>query len=375
MRIENVRVFTEGQRFQEGEIHIADGLFTEQSEDAGEILDGKGCYAIPGLIDIHLHGCKGCDLCDGTLGALEAIAAYEASVGVTAFAPAVMARPVEELEKVLSTVAVYRRKGRKGADLIGVNMEAPFISREKKGAQDGAHIIPASVEIFRRLQAAADGAVKYIAIAPEMPGALSFLERVKEEVRVSVAHTNANYAQAKEAFDRGAGHAVHLYNAMPPFAHRAPGVVGAVSDSGHVTAELICDGVHVHPAVVRATFKMLGCGRIILVSDSMRGTGMPDGIYTLGGSKVQVTGKHAVLTADGALAGSVTDLMGCLRTAVREMGIPLEEAVACATVNPAKSLGEYGMYGSISPGKKAHLVLLDQGLHVKAVIKDGKRVV
>lgn len=375
MRIKNVRVFTEEQIFQEGEIHIADGLFTERTEDTGEIIDGEGCYAIPGLIDIHLHGCQGYDLCDGTLGALEAIAEYEASVGVTAFAPAVMALPVERLETVLSTVAVYRRKDRKGADLIGINMEAPFINREKKGAQDGAHIIPASVEVFRRFQAAADGAVKYIAVAPEMPGALSFLEQVKGEVKVSVAHTNASYAQAKKAFDKGASHAVHLYNAMPPFTHRTPGVVGAVFDSRHVRAELICDGIHIHPSVVRATFKMLGRDRIILVSDSMRGTGMPDGIYTLGGSGVQVAGGRAVLTGDGALAGSVTDLMGCVRTAVRDMGISLEDAVTCAAVNPAKSLGEYGMYGSISPGKKAHLVLLDQELNVKAVVKDGKRLV
>lgn len=375
MRIENVKVFTEGQRFQEGDIHIEDGLFTEWAEDTGEIIDGKGCYAIPGLIDIHLHGCKGYDLCDGTLGALEAIARYEASVGVTAFAPAVMALPVEELETILSTVAAYRRKDQKGADLIGINMEAPFISREKKGAQNGAYIIPASVEIFRRFQAAADGAVKYIAVAPEEPGALSFLEQVRGEVKVSVAHTDASYAQAKAAFDRGASHAVHLYNAMSLFTHHAPGVVGAVSDSGHVTAELICDGIHIHPAVVRATFQMLGSDRIILVSDSMRGTGMPDGIYTLGGSQVQVAGKRAVLTGNGALAGSVTDLMGCVRTAVKEMGISLEEAVACATTNPAKSLGEYGMYGSISPGKKAHLVLLDQELNVKVVVKDGKRLV
>lgn len=236
-------------------------------------------------------------------------------------------------------------------------------------------MIPCSLEVFRRFQAAAEGLVRYIAVAPEEPGALAFVEQVRGGVAVSVGHTNATYEQAKAAFDRGASHAVHLYNAMSPFTHRAPGVVGAVADSGHVAAELICDGVHVHPAAVRATFSMLGSDRIILVSDSMRATGMPDGDYTLGGQAVRVEGRRAVSVSDGVLAGSVTHLMDCMRTAVKEMAIPLEEAVACATANPAKSLGEYGMYGSISPGKKAHLVLLDQELHVRAVIKDGKRLV
>ncbi len=375
MRIKNVRVFTEAQRFKEGEICIADGLFTEQKNDTGEVLDGKGCYAIPGLIDIHLHGCKGHDFCDGTSGALEAIARYEASVGVTAIAPAVMTLPVEQLEYILSVAADHRRKGGEGADVLGINMEGPFISRQKKGAQDEAHMIPCSLEVFRRFQAAAEGLVRYIAVAPEEPGALAFVEQMHGGVTVSVGHTNATYEQARAAFERGASHAIHLYNAMSPFTHRAPGVVGAVADSGHVAAELICDGVHVHPAVVRATFSMLGSDRIILVSDSMRATGMPDGDYTLGGQAVHVEGRRAVSVSDGVLAGSVTHLMDCMRTAVKEMAVPLEEAVVCATVNPAKSLGEYGMYGSISPGKKAHLVLLDQELHVRAVIKDGKRLV
>ena len=368
MRIKNVRVFTEAQRFKEGEICIADGLFTEQKNDTGEVLDGKGCYAIPGLIDIHLHGCKGHDFCDGTSGALEAIARYEASVGVTAIAPAVMTLPVEQLEYILSVAADHRRKGGEGADVLGINMEGPFISRQKKGAQDEAHMIPCSLEVFRRFQSAAEGLVRYIAVAPEEPGALAFVEQMHGGVTVSVGHTNATYEQARAAFERGASHAIHLYNAMSPFTHRAPGVVGAVADSGHVAAELICDGVHVHPAVVRATFSMLGSDRIILVSDSMRATGMPDGDYTLGGQAVHVEGRRAVSVSDGVLAGSVTHLMDCMRTAVKEMAVPLEEAVACATVNPAKSLGEYGMYGSISPGKKAHLVLLDQELHVRAVI-------
>lgn len=191
---------------------------------------------------------------------------------------------------------------------------------------------------------------------------------------ISLAHTNADYDTAMAAFDAGASHAVHLYNAMPAFTHRAPGVVGAVSDSGHVMAELICDGVHIHPSVVRATFKMMGEDRMILISDSMRATGMPDGQYTLGGLDVNVVGNRATLVSDGALAGSATNLLDCMRTAVKKMGLPLETAVACATMNPARSLGEYDKYGSIAPGKKGNVVLLDQELNLKAVIKDGKRI-
>ena len=155
---------------------------------------------------------------------------------------------------------------------------------------------------------------------------------------------------------------------------RAPGVVGAVSDSDNVMAEIICDGIHIHPSVVRATFKIMGADRMILISDSMRATGMPDGTYTLGGLDVNVVGKRATLVSDGAIAGSVTNLMDCVRTVVKDMNIPLETAIGCATINPAKSLGVYDKYGSISVGKKADIVLLDRGLELKMVVKDGKIV-
>lgn len=374
MLIKNVKVFKEDKTFEDGEIVIRDGLISGEREDGGEVIDGEGCYAIPGLIDIHFHGCKGFDFCDGTKEAIHEIAKYEASIGVTAISPATMTLPVEQLEEILATAAAYKKEAADEADLIGVNMEGPFISKEKKGAQDATYIIPCTKEIFHRFQSAAQGLVKYIGVAPEREGALEFVEQVKDEVNVSLAHTNASYEDAKAAYDRGADHAVHLYNAMPPFTHRAPGVVGAVVDSEHVTAELICDGVHIHPSVVRATFKMLGADRIILISDSMRATGMPDGEYTLGGLAVNVTGSRATLVSNGALAGSATNLLDCMRTVVKEMGIPLETAVACATMNPAKSLGAYDKYGSLTPGKKGNVVLLDKELNLKAVIKDGKRI-
>ena len=381
MIIDHVKVFTEDKKFTDGGIVIKNGtieqVYTEgkrpQTED--EVLDGKGMYAIPGLIDLHFHGCKGDDFCDGSRDAIAWIAEYEASVGVTAIAPATMTLPVEELEQILRVAAEYKKgpHSKKEADFVGINMEGPFISPAKKGAQDERNIIPCDVKVCERFLEVSEGLVKFMGIAPEeSENAVSFIEAVKDKVNVSLAHTNADYDTAMAAFNAGADHAVHLYNAMPAFTHRAPGVIGAVYDSKHVMAEIICDGVHIHPAAVRATFEMMGEDRMILISDSMRAAGMPDGSYTLGGLDVNVVGNRATLASDGAIAGSVTNLMDCMKTAVKTMNIPLETAVACATINPAKSLGIDAEYGSIRAGKKAHIVLMDQELNVQQVIKDGE---
>lgn len=382
MMIKNIKRYTEEERFVDGEVYIKADQFSEGNDINGgvEVIDGEGCYAIPGLIDLHFHGCMGYDICDGTKEAIEKIAEYEASVGVTAICPATMTLPVDELNDVLSTAAEFKKeqeveKRAKEADLIGLNMEGPFISPAKKGAQDARNILPCNEKIAKGFLKASDGLVKFIGVAPEESEfSTSFIEEMKKEVIISLAHTNANFDSADEAFKAGAKHAIHLYNAMTGFTHRDPGVVGAVCENKHVTAELICDGIHIHPSAVRTTFSMLGSDRIILISDSMRATGMTDGIYTLGGLDVKVEGNKATLVSDGAIAGSVTNLMECMKTAVQKMEIPLEVAVACATKNPAKCLGVYDKYGSITAGKKANLVLLDKELNVKAVIKDGKRI-
>ena len=399
MIIKNVQVYTEEQKFVPGEIVVRGDRIAEVHtavekettgaeclekkvsenecpEDEEIVVDGEGAYAIPGLIDLHFHGCVGADVCDGTPEALKKIAQYEASIGVTAIAPATMTLPVEELEQILRNAAAYKKTQKTGgfeADLLGLNMEGPFISPVKKGAQDEKNIVPCNVEIAKRFLKASEGLVKFIGIAPEESSeAVAFIKEMKDSVDISLAHTNADYDTAMAAFAAGANHAVHLYNAMPVFTHRAPGVIGAVADSKHVMAEIICDNVHIHPAVVRATFAMMGADRMILISDSMRATGMPDGTYTLGGLDVNVNGNRATLVDGGALAGSVTNLMDCMRTVVKVMDIPLETAVACATANPARSLGVYDAYGSISEGKKADIVLLDEDLALKMVIKDGQ---
>lgn len=378
MIIENAKVYTKEQVFQNGNIGIKDGVFLKDA--GGEIIDAKGYYAIPGLIDLHLHGCIGYDFCDGSLEAIKKIAEYELSCGVTGIAPATMTLPITELEQVLSVAAKYQmaakeEKEKKRADLLGINMEGPFISKAKKGAQDARNIIPCNVETAEEFLKASEGLVKFIGIAPEdNPNCLDFINKMKDKVNISLAHTNADYNTAIKSFKAGANHAVHLFNAMPPFHHREPGVVGAVLDSPHVYAEFICDGIHLHPAIVRAMLSALGRGRVVFISDSMRATGLEDGRYTLGGLEVEVKGKEAILVSDGALAGSVSNLMACMRTAVKQMGVPLEIAIACSSVNPAKCLGVYKQRGSIECGKQADVVLLDEGLNVKMVIKNGNVV-
>jgi len=370
MIIKNVQVYTENRFFEEGDIVIRDGFFAEKEVEGDEVLDGEGCYAIPGLVDVHFHGCVGADFCDGTPEAIATIAKYEASQGITTIVPATMTLSEEELMKIMENAGAYNSD--KGAILAGINMEGPFISAKKKGAQAATHIRKPDIAMFKRLQAASNGLIKLCDIAPEEDGAMEFIEAVRDEVKVSFAHTTANYDTAKKGYDLGACHATHLYNAMPPFAHRDPGVVGAARDSEHVMVELICDGIHIHPSMVRATFEMFGQDRVVMISDSMRATGLSDGLYTLGGQDVKVVGKLATLVSDGAIAGSATNLMDCVRTAVFDMDIPLETAIGCATANPARSVGLYDKYGSISTGKVGNVVLLNYDLSLKAVIIKGE---
>lgn len=373
MIIRNVKVFKENGVFAPGEIHMEGEYFADMSGVMStEVIDGEGGYAIPGLIDVHFHGCVGHDFCDGSTEAIKAMAEYELENGITSICPATMTLAEEQLTEIAGAAASYDNAA--GAELIGINMEGPFISLEKKGAQNPAYIHKPDADMFRRIQKASGNLFKLCAIAPEEDGAMEFIEALKDEVVLSVAHTTADYDTAKKAFDAGARQVTHLYNAMPSFTHRAPGVIGAACENDEVKAELICDGVHVHPSVIRATFKMFGDDRIVMISDSMMATGKPDGSYSLGGLAVTVKGNLATLTEGGAIAGSVTNLMNCVRFAVKNAGISLASAVKCASVNAAKSIGVYDKYGSISAGKYADMVLLDKELNITAIFKKGKRV-
>lgn len=374
MIIKNGSVYTEEGVFRKEDVFIEGDRFVDCIDKVSDRteLDASGCYVIPGLTDIHFHGCMGDDFCDGTREAIDRMALYEAGNGVTNIVPGTMTIAEEILLQVCRVAGEYYMEGRREgrARLQGINMEGPFVSMAKKGAQNGAYIRKADTEMFDRLNQASGGIIKLLAIAPEEEGAMEFIEKKHGEVVISLAHTCADYDIAMEAFGKGASHVTHLYNAMNPFTHRAPGVVGAAADS-MAEVELICDGVHIHPAAVRTTFKMFGDDRIILISDSMRATGLEDGDYSLGGQAVKVVGNRATL-ADGTIAGSATNLLDCMRTAVLKMGIPLEKAVKCAAVNPAKSVGIYDDFGSIAPGKKADAVLLrGENLELCRVILDG----
>lgn len=339
-------------------------------EAGGEVMDVTGCYVIPGLTDLHFHGCVGSDVSDADAEGLQKMADYELSRGVTQICPAGMTLPEEQLEKVCDTVAHHAATATSGALLVGLNLEGPFLSQAKKGAQNGAWLQKPNLPLLKRLVERSNGLAKLVSVAPELEGAVEFIEGARELCRVSIAHTTANYDTALTAFQAGARQVTHLYNAMPPFAHRDPGVIGAACDSEGVLCELISDGVHVHPAVVRATFRMMGTHRVILISDTMRAAGLSDGQYTLGGQDVTVTGRLAAL-ADGTIAGSCTDLMSCMVSAV-SFGVPLASAVIAAAVNPAKALGIYDTFGSLDIGKAANLVILNADLTLRAVIFLGK---
>ncbi len=365
MRLTGGRVFDPHKGFVLRDVCVEGDKIVPNA--GGETLDVTDCYVIPGLTDLHFHGCMGADFSDGDAAGLQTMADYELSRGVTQFCPAGMTLDVPQLELICKTAATHRANAVNGADLVGVNLEGPFLSQAKKGAQNGAWIRDPDPELLLHLKELSGGLVKLVSLAPEAPGALDFIRKVKDQVRVSVAHTACDYDQALAAFDAGAKQATHLFNAMNPLGHRAPGPIGAASDSDCMV-ELICDGVHIHPAVIRAVFKLFK-DRVIIISDSLRACGMPDGQYTLGGQDIFVKGPLATL-ADGTIAGSITDLMGGMVRAVG-FGVDLHTAVTAAAVHPAQALGIYDRYGSLDVGKAANIVVLNANLSLQSVIFHG----
>ena len=361
--------------YDEKIVDIIDAAEINRYPDA-EVIDVDGLYIAPGLIDVHSHGCVGEDATTSDAEGVRKMCRSVAGDGVTSWLPTVMTYPVDSLSQSfemfrgLMKESTEDRANWKGAEILGVNMEGPYINVNKKGAHVAEFIQLPDVAYVKQYQ----DVIRLLTIAPEVEGAMPFIQAVYSEVGVSLAHTAADYNTAMEAFGNGARHVTHLFNAMDPYSHRAPGVIGAAADSPGAEVELICDGIHIHPAVVRSSLRLYGPDRVILISDSMEATGMPDGEYSLGGQPVYVKGNRATL-ADGTIAGSATNLMQCLRVMVQDMGLPLETAVRCAAVNPARSIGIYDRYGSIAPGKVANLVLLNQDLEVMTVILNGEEYI
>lgn len=347
----------------EGE-RIAALLPPESGKTEEELL------CLPGFIDIHTHGGAGADVCDKTPESLQSLSRYYASHGVTSWCPTTMTLPHEDLREIFKTIE--RVKGsERGAYIQGVNMEGPYVSREKCGAQNPAFLRPADAEEVRALHAISP--ICLVDLAPEAEGALALPKALGGDIVCSVAHTNATYAQTKAAFDAGFRHVTHLFNAMSPFTHRAPGAVGAVLENERVTAELICDGFHLDPVAVRLAFRLLGANRCVAVSDSLSCAGCPDGDgYALGGQKVVVKDGKAFLE-NGTIAGSTTNLFDAFRNLLR-FGVPFADALAACTINPARVIGADADTGSIEAGKYADLIFVDDSLNLRHVMVKGRMV-
>lgn len=365
MIIKNALVL-HGNNFIPGEVHVQGDRFAGQA--GGQTIDAAGLYAVPGLIDMHFHGCGGIEFTTADSAGIAQIARHQAHSGVTSICPATLTLPENQLTRTCRAAgeAIIPDDG---AELVGIYLEGPFISQNKAGAQNPNYMLPPDAQLVRRLNAASGGIVKVVTFAPEIPGAIQAIGQLSGEFLCSLAHTEAGYADAKAAFDNGAGLVTHMFNAMNPFSGREPGVMGAAWESG-AYAELICDGVHLHPATIEVAISLFGPEKIVFVSDSMEAAGLGDGEYAIGGLPVTVRGNEARLQS-GQIAGSVTGLMGCVRKAV-EIGIPLENALRFAGENPAKALGIWDQKGSIAPGKIADMLLLDSQLNIVAVILRGK---
>ena len=371
MVIGNANVFTEGQ-FRKASVTVeGDKILCIGAPDVPCDVDAAGRYLVPGFVDIHTHGAMNEDFSDGKPDGISKMARYFASYGITSFLATTMTLKEAALLPAMHAVRDYARPD-DGAKCAGIHLEGPFLSYAKRGAQAAENLHKPDAQMFHRLNEASGNRVRLVTVAPEEPGAMEFIREVSKTCTVSLGHTTADYDTAMAAFEAGASHATHLFNGMPSFLHRAPGVVGAAFDSG-ATVELICDGLHIHPSVIRATHQLFG-DKLVIISDSLRCAGMPDGQYELGGQPIEMKNGKATLLGTDTLAGSSTNLLQEVRNLV-SFGLSLESAITAVTEAPARAAGLSRWIGSIAPGKQADMVLLDQDLKLHAVYIDGKRSV
>jgi N-acetylglucosamine-6-phosphate deacetylase len=330
--------------------------------------------AVPGFIDVHIHGAGGHDMMEGTGAALRSITRKVSEYGTTSLLATTVTASTDETLRAVAGIAEYITEQHETeeprAEILGIHFEGPFISKERRGVHPAKWIQLPSGETLSRFLKAAAGNARILTIAPELLGAAPCIDAAREAgLVVSMGHTDATYEQARAAMARGARSATHLYNAMRPFSHRDPGVIGAVLTSPEVNAELIADGVHVEEAAMKLLLLAKGTAHITLVSDGLSATGMPDGKYTLGGFAVTVSG-GVCRNAEGVLAGSTLTLDRALRNIVA-LGASLPDAVRMLTLNPASLLGIEFKKGSLRVGADADILLLDRGLHLAGIWARG----
>lgn len=377
MLIRNAAIFA-GHHFHNWDLRVERGRIVKlspwgelPSKDGEEILDASGLLLLPGLTDIHSHGAMGHDFSDADLVGWRELQRFEARQGVTQYCPTSMSSEARQLEKIfrLFGETADKEESEGEAWFCGVHMEGPWINPKKTGAQKLEAIQPLCWEDFCHYQQLSGDKIRLLSFAPELPGAQDFIRKAAGHVLLSLAHSQADYETAGWAFAQGVRHVTHLFNAMEPLHHRKPGPIAAACENPEVSVELIADGIHVHPAMIRLAFTLFK-DRLCLISDSMRATGLGDGLYELGGQQVIVKGREARIST-GALAGSVSSLDLMLRRAV-SFGVPLEDALFAASEYPARLIGIDGEAGVIAEGRRANFILSDTELNFKQVYVKGK---
>lgn len=372
----NAMYFAADGQFHHGGFCVEGGRFSSVSPNGADNTDGinlNGAYVIPGLLDLHTHGCVGYDFSSCSREELKIIARTHAKSGVAGFLATSMTLPEDELKRAFENAAeLCENRPKDAARVLGINMEGPFFSLKRKGAQNETHLINPDKKLFSRLQQSARGHIRLVDVAAELPGALDFIEAVKDEAVISLAHTDASYDEAVKGFDAGISHVTHLFNAMPGLTHRAPGPIAAAAERENVTVELVADGVHIHESVIRLAFKLFGSSRICLISDSMEACGMSDGAYQLGGQQVNVKGALATLES-GTIAGSVTPVYRCMQNVI-SWGIPKEQAVRASSLTPAKRLNIDNDFGSITDGKIASFLIVDEHFNIQRIYVEGEEI-